>query len=187
MMDIKQVKKLHACLLKHPDGFIKQSCPILGHTVEVEYSIDMNICSYAFMEVTVETVEIPKESKKFFNELENVTGRDVIELDYLRETEYDVSKKIAKPFKWFFDLKPTNHVKNYLRMLFYAAGELRTWNEIEKIYDQDQMDNKVVTSRFKINSEYTAILTKGQPNIQVGCQSIPIETVRNLIAAYDKL
>lgn len=44
-----------------------------------------------------------------------------------------------------------------------------------------------VTIKCSVSDCYDAIIEKGNPNIKVGCQTVPIENVRNILAEYDKL
>lgn len=64
-----------------------------------------------------------------------------------------------------------------------------TWTDWWNVFSEETREEgtpKVTYNRISLNDDYTAIIDKRNKAVKVGCQTISIDSVRELIKEYDK-
>lgn len=130
-------------------------------------------------------IKMDKATTKFFDDVEKYSGIRVEDSDFVCEHGYDAELDIIDDCVFFYNLRLSDDIFIYLHKIFYVNNKLQSWKNVAKNYDPD-IKTKTKTTSIRVSRDYNAILTKGQP-VVVGCQCIPIETIRQIVEAYDKL
>jgi len=183
-MKLDTLKLLHDIYAKYSrtKWLIKESATLLGHTVTIEYMLHHPLDeTYAHLDIN--DIIIPKASRKFFDQLESVYGTSLEESEWAGDVQYDRNDLYEAELKFFHDLRLPKETRDYIKSIFFKNDKLQSWKNVEKEYDPTGTSS-VVTIR--ISSDYSAVLRKGQ-SIEVGCQRIPIDTIRKIVETYDNL
>lgn len=64
------------------------------------------------------------------------------------------------------------------------SGKLFQFNELDQFIDYISAPQ---TFKIKLNDDYTAIITKDSPLIEVGCQKFDIGTIKYIVEEYNRL
>ncbi len=160
---------------------------VMGKNITVIYNLENFLQNFEHEwnsnGLDYDEVKVDKSTMKFLLEVEKFTGVDFYESNFLSEHLYDAHNFIAEEAKFFYDLKLSREMMTYIYSIFYANGKFQSWKSVLKNYDPDI---EIKTTTIKLSNDYSAVLAKGKP-VQVGCQRIPIDTIREIVKAYDAL
>lgn len=159
---------------------------IPGVTITASYYYDFSLrYSHVDIEVDETDVKLSKAMKELDNylggyTLDELIGDNADPSDFVPTKEYNA---VQKAWSAFIALLPETTRR--------ALGNLDEYSDVEAFW---KAINDIQTgvkpagpTTIKLTSDYDAIITKGRPNIRVGCQSIPIETLRQVLATVDEL
>src|SRR6478735_7757283 len=186
-MKIELLKQLYALYVKYEKMHwsIKRPYTLLGHNITLVYSIDEYITAYSSPDIVWEDIIIPKASKKFFNEIERAFGIELNDAEFVSDEAYEIEQELNKELEPIRALRLTSAERQTIHNFLYDHnGKLKTWKVIESTYKEDSPLDKVISIR--LSSDYNAVVKKNKP-VEVGCQRIPIETIRKIVEEYDKL
>jgi len=193
LIDLKLAKKLYDAYAKvaNPDDQLSITQNVLGH--DVEYIFDFyhpfngdNDSVY----LDFSDYKASKEANKFFNSLQDYSF-DISD----GEAVYTVQLKLEKKLKALFEAEDQIHKHlrdiNITRPAFYACFRslskttMLPWVTVSAALTSLKVAPKPIEVR--LNKSYVAKIAPNTGHIQVGCQSIPIETIREALATYDKI
>jgi hypothetical protein len=161
---------------------------ILQPHPEAKLTINYYISHYnGDFELDVDTASIiaKGELKKFFN-IANIESDDIID-DFDYEKYIDVDQ-IEADFNILMRKADIDTVE--YSYLFNDCEDI-CWNDFWK-YFSSNFDDPTKPKPYKpkpirLNSSYNAIIDKDGECIKVGCQTVPIHAVREIIEEYDKM
>lgn len=161
----------------------KKEVTILDHKVTLLYTISIDN-SLSF-DCEINDIELDKTSKKFFDRCCDVFGCGLYDSSCVQDLCYTISNGLDKKLQPLrATLSAYGPRKKFYDIMFDRNGQLRSFDEVKLLYkNRDVVQPRVQVS---ISSNYTAVIEKGK-NIQVGCQSIPIETVKKIVEEYEKI
>lgn len=188
-MKLETLQLIYNLILKYHKikWVVKFDKVLLGKNITIVYNLCNFLKNYEpkfnCYGLEFEKVTMDKANSKFFREIEEISGVDINDFRDVVDHMYDAEEIIRNEAAFFYDLHLKNENLNYIHSLFYTDGKLNTWKVVAKNYDPDV---KLKTTSIKLTNSYTAIVAKGKP-VEVGCQRIPIETIREIIKAYEAL
>lgn len=156
--------------------------PVEGFTVTLKYEYSFDLRYGLDVEVVDSTVKISKEMKKLEKllsvDFQESVNCDMEFSDYLPKKEYDTLTKAFDKARNALD----SDILVRLSTLDYYTSFNDFWSDIQVA---ESIQNAPKPTTFVINPGYTAKITKGAKDIQVGCQSIPIANVKALLEAIE--
>lgn len=161
---------------------IKRPEVVLGKKITFVYSI-VNFLKYGTVDIYADII-LPKDkaSKQFFDELYDVFGKNIEDSDLGDQIYDEVYDAVEEDFKTMKGLSYSDD-REYVAKLFYTKDKLNPWKTVLKNFDYNR---KPTTAKIVLNSSYEAIIKKDRP-VEVGCQRISINKIREIVAAYDSL
>jgi hypothetical protein len=160
---------------------------ILGKKITLIYNLRNFLTNYDpqynCYGLELQEIKMDKVITKFFDDIEEYSGTSIEDSSFVCDHAYDAEQDIIAESEFFYNLRLGKDIFAHLHKIFYVNGKLQSWKNVAKNYDPDI---KTKTTSIRVSQDYNAILTKGQP-VAVGCQRIPIDTIRQIVEAYDKL
>jgi hypothetical protein len=195
LIDLKLAKKLYDAFAKvwNPDEQMSLTVNVLGH--DVEYIFDLlhpfndayNVDSVC---LEFSDYKASKEANKFFGSLSDYSF-DIVDIDAV----YTAQSKLEKKLKGLFEAEEqiNKHLQDIHigRAAFYACfkslskNTLLPWTTVSAALINLSVAPKPI--EVKLNGSYTAKIVPNNTTIQVGCQSIPVSAIREVLATYDKI
>lgn len=181
----KQTDKVFAFFTEHGKSKTVTVVPIEGVTVKADYTYDFNLRYGLDVNVDEYDVKVGKQLAKLEELLGGWTLEELINEhadanDIVPDKEYN---KLSKDFSKALDAIPQE--------LRYKLGNIEDYKDADAFWNRvNDLQNFVAPpppTTFRINGSYSASITKGEENIQVGCQSIPVSQVRALLAKIDEV
>lgn len=185
-MKLEQLQNLYNLYAKHEKAKwkVKKEATLLGHKLTFVFSIESYFRSGYNPDISLDDTIIPKASKKFFDELESTLGVDISDNDLVYELISELEDEINDELKPFIDLNLSTSVKNYVTGIFYNKnGNIKAWTTVVKDY-KEPVVNEI---RVVLSPSYTAVVKRTNNIIDVGCQRIPINIVRDIVTAWETL
>jgi hypothetical protein len=193
LIDLKLAKKLYDAFAKvwNPDEQMSLTVNVLGH--DVEYIFDLFHPFNAdgdsiYLEFS--DYKASKEANKFFGSLSDYSF-DIAD----SEAVYDAQSKLENKLKGLLEAEKqiNKHLRdiNISRTAFYACFEslskntLLPWATVSAALSNLSVAPKPI--EVKLNDSYTAKIVPNTTTIQVGCQSIPVSAIREVLATYDEV
>lgn len=154
-------------------------------TIKIEYDLTYS-SNYGWeFEVSEYVVVLSKYLEKVFESVhvcssclyDNIDYEDYVDIQDLESNIEqlidDADVDVGECMEWFeIDMIVSN-----------------TWTDWWKCFSKETQEEetpKVTYNRITLNNEYTAIIDKRNKAVKVGCQTISIDSVRELIKEYDK-
>ena len=195
LIDLKLAKKLYDAFAKvwNPDEQLSLTVNVLGH--DVEYIFDLFHPfndAYNVDSIYLEFSEYraSKEADKLFGSLSDYSF-DIVD----NEAIYDAQWKLEKKLKGLSEVEEqiNKHLRdiNISRTAFYACfkslskNTLLPWTTVSAALSNLSVAPKPI--EVKLSGSYTAKVVPNTTTIQVGCQSIPVSAIREVLATYDEI
>jgi hypothetical protein len=196
LIDLKLAKKLYDAYAKiaNPDNQLSITENVLGH--DVEYTFDLfhrfnsdNDNDSIYLEFS--DYKASKEANNFFNSLQDYSF-DISDGEAVYTVQLKLEKKLKNLYK--ADNQINEHLSdiNIAQKAFYACFHtpsnkttLLPWATVSAALSNLKVAPQPIEVR--LNKSYVAKIAPNTGHIQVGCQSIPIETIREALATYDNI
>ena len=162
--------------------------PIPGLEVKVEYQnlFAVNDGGNLSSEVSEHTVKVSKELKpleKFFG----MSMADLIEYN-IDEDFLIPDAEVAKINKDFKKAVSVLDKKTFKGFHFEYLSDYRTfaafWADIKR---GEKFATAPAPVTVKLNGSYSAIVRQGDDNVKVGCQTIPISKIKEILKAVEEV
>jgi len=192
-IDLKLAKKLYDAYAKvaNPDSQMSLTQNVLGHDVEYIFEFFHSLNGYdGYCDLEFFTYKASKEANKLFDKLDGYSF-DIINEDAV----YEVQCKLEKKLKNLVEAE--NQINQHLRDIniskseFYECFRSLSKTTILPWVTVNAALNKLnvvpTPIEVKLNNSYVATIVPNTGNIRVGCQSIPVDAIREVLAKYDDI
>jgi len=197
LIDLKLAKKLYDAYSKvkvaNPDDQLSITQNVLGHDVEYIFNFfhpfnsdpDDGFC-LEFWEY-----KTSKEADKFFENLNQLYSFNINDDDGVYAVERKLEKKLKTLFEAEHQINRHLHDIGISQAKFYACFHapskttLLPWAVVSAALSNLRVAPKPIEVR--LNKSYVANITANTGYIQVGCQSIPVDAIREALATYDNI
>ena len=153
-------------------------------TFKIHPELDVTLTYYMTPSYSQIELDIGDHSFKASAALKKVFTTLGVDLDdYDNYDEYLSKERDVLQLKYRELLKPLNASNadlQELNRICECEDTFEVWWESVVV---DNTSPKSATLR--LNASYSAVVSRGVKNVQVGCQSIPISVIRELVALYD--
>lgn len=157
--------------------------PIKGFEVKIDYVYCFNPAWGTDYEILNIEVKISKELKtleKFLNIDFTRTVEDGDLNDIIPTKEFNNISDQFDKLRSVFD----EHILDHVGDISEVKNFTECWKYVEKYLKEKENPSNI---RVKINDDYTATAKRGDKNIKVGCQTIPIDSIKLLLNEIEKL
>jgi hypothetical protein len=198
LIDLKLAKKLYDEFAKvwNPDEQLSLTVNVLGHDVEYIFDLyhpfnadgDWSCGNFIYLEFS--EYKASKEANKFFDSLFDysfdIAGGGAVHTAQLKLEKnlkglYKAEEKINKHLQ---DIKISQ--KAFCACFkTLSKNTLLPWVTVSAALSNLSAAPKPI--EVKLNGSYTAEIVPNNTTIQVGCLSIPIAKIREVLATYDKI
>jgi len=180
--DKKAVKKVYDFVKKYDDKIVKKSLD-LGNGVKgkVEYTLLYDGCDYVFVE---DSKYVKLTYPKVFTDIMKLFGGvDDYQFPYDLVVDLGVDE-VNNQLDTLIELADLVDDGDWIQFMTECDSFNEFWTELEKEFEDPNAPQPVV---INLSRDYDAIIKKGSNLVEVGCQRIPIETVRKIVESYDAL
>lgn len=195
LIDLKLAKKLYDAYAKvaNPDDQLSMTQNVLGHDVEYIFNFyhpfNTDDGSGLFY-LEFSDYKDSKEADKFFNSLQDYSF-NISDGEAVYTVQLKLEKKLKNLYKAVDQIDKHLRDINITRTAFYACFRslskttLLPWVTVSAALASLKVAPKPIEVR--LNKSYVAKIAPNTGHIQVGCESIPIETIREALATYDNI
>lgn len=155
--------------------------PLVGVDVTLMYLYTFSLRYGIDIELVDSKVKLSKELKKFSDNF----GVDFEYFVHDIPLDAHISKREFNALNRAFD-KARNSFPEIIRN---RVSQLDSYSSFEQFWNaiQEQVEelNAPAPTMVKLNLSYTAKVTKGSKDVRVGCQTIPIENIKELVRVIE--
>lgn len=177
---IEVLRKIYDWQKKNTNEWVETLKTQDGLWLEIKYNTFIYGVDYDFRYDEVK-IHLTKEQREVLNAvglyddrsiLKNIDITDILH-DHLQELRFEFEELVTQ--YWDYD----DHSKFSIDL-----DEFDQYDTFEKLLSAN---GEAESIEVELNDEYVAIIEKGSDNIQVGCQTIHIENIREVLEAWDNL
>lgn len=152
--------------------------------VEVSYTTEVRNGTYQWYWDEA-TPKLTKEQKNAFDAL-GLDDGDIVEYLDISEILKIYLQDLRTEQEDFVQEVWDSDEDNILDHTYFDMDEIHEYATFEDLWEQ-VVEHEELTTDVKLNDRYNATITQGSNDVTVGCQTINIERIRQVVEAWDEV